>query len=148
MPIQSRVVWQDEMAFNTELDGFDLTIDAASEFGGRDLGPRPKGLLLTSLAGCTAMDVKSILGKMRVALDGLVVEVEGELAEEHPKKFVRIVLRYRFAGEDLPANKLRRAVRLSEEQYCGVRTSLDPAIEVVNQLFVNGEPLASTPAAE
>lgn len=137
--LDSKVIWKDGMAFEAHLDGHTFTIDADEQFGGRGLGPKPKGLTLTSLAGCTAMDVISILGKMRVTVSNFEVSVAANLAEEHPKKFTSIVITYRFEGEELPLNKLQRAVLLSEERYCGVTATLAPAVTLSSEIFVNGE---------
>jgi putative redox protein len=145
--MDAKVVWQDEMSFDAELDGFHLTIDAAAAVGGRGLGPKPKGLLLLSLIGCTGMDVVAILKKMRVAITGLEVSARGQLAEEHPKKFEEIVVRYAFRGDELPPHKLRRAVQLSEERYCGVRATLVPNVRVRSEIRFNGETLADPPEA-
>lgn len=142
MQLQSTVVWKDGLAFDAELEGFHLTIDADEEFGGRNLGPRPKGLLLTSLIGCTAMDVIAILGKMRVEVDSFQVSSDGELADEHPKKFESVVVRYEFTGADLPERKLRRAVALSEQRYCGVRATLEPVVDMRHEIWVNGAQLS------
>ena len=141
--MESKVVWTDGMAFEAQLEGSSFSIDADEKFGGRGLGPKPKGLLLTSLAGCTAMDVIAILKKMRVAVDHFEVTADGVLAEEHPKKFESIVITYRFEGEDLPIGKLQRAVQLSEERYCGVSATLAPAVELSSEIFVNGSPAHS-----
>jgi putative redox protein len=116
--------WDAGMAFNVCQDGHDFTIDAASEFGGLDRGPRPKGLLLSGLAGCTGMDVISVLRKMRVEFQALKVRVEADLTEEHPKVFSRIHIQYAFQGRDLPLDKLEKAVTLSQERYCGVSAML------------------------
>ena len=140
--VESKVVWRDGMAFDAHLEGFQFTIDADEQFGGQGLGPKPKGLTLTSLIGCTGMDVIAILKKMRVAVDGFEVRSVGTLADEHPKKFERITLRYSFQGADLPLKKLRRAVSLSEERYCGVRATLVVAVEITSEIWVNGERVA------
>jgi len=146
MDLETKVTWRDGMTFEAELGGFHLTLDADPKFGGRGLGPKPNGLTLTSLAGCTGMDVMSILGKMRVEVDAFEVTAEGDLAEEHPKTVQRIVLRYRFEGKDLPLNKVRRAVNLSEERYCGIRATLAPTVEMVSEIYVNGELLTAEAA--
>lgn len=145
MELQSKAVWKDGMAFDTELEGFHFTVDADEQFGGRHLGPRPKGLLLSSLIGCTAMDVIAILGKMRVKPDAFEVSADGVLDDELPKAYQSITVRYTFRGTDLPENKLRRAVQLSEERYCGVRATLAPVLEISSEIWVNGERL---PAAD
>ncbi len=144
--LESKVVWRDGMAFDAHLDGFEFKIDADEQFGGRKLGPKPKGLLLTSLIGCTAMDVIAILGKMRVAPKSFEVTSAGTLVDEHPKKFERITLIYKFEGTELPEKKLRRAVSLSEERYCGVRATLVPAVEITSEIWVNGAKLDDAPA--
>ncbi len=141
MELQSKAVWKDGMTFDTELEGFHLTIDADPEFGGRELGPRPKGLLLSSLIGCTAMDVIAILGKMRVTPESFEVSATGVLDDELPKAYRSITVHYTFRGRDLPENKLRRAVKLSEERYCGVRATLAPAVNIDSEIWVNGEQL-------
>jgi len=138
---QSKVSWKDGMAFDAELEGMKFQIDAAAEFGGRGLGPKPKGLLLTSLIGCTGMDVVAILGKMRLQPSKVDVSAEGDLTEEHPKRFAKVRMRYDIEGESLPAKKVARAVQLSEERYCGVRASLAPEVEVVSEVWLNGEKL-------
>ncbi len=126
------------MAFEAELEGHRFMIDAYAEFGGRGLGPAPKGLLLSALAGCTALDVVSILEKMRVKPRRFEVKAEGQLAEEHPKRFLRIVVTYSFEGDDLPLDKLKKAVALSEERYCGVSATLRGNVELVSEIRVNG----------
>jgi putative redox protein len=138
--MESRVVWKQGMAFEAELDGHRFTLDASPANGGSDLGPRPKGLTLTSLAGCTAMDVVSILQKMRQTIDRFEVEVEGTLSEEHPKRFTGMVVRYKLDGT-IDADKARRAVQLSEERYCGVSATLRPAVPIRSEIVLNGEVL-------
>lgn len=128
--------WQGDMKFETELDGHKLTIDAAPESGGTDKGPRPKPLMLVALAGCTGMDVVSILKKMRVELDGLRVWVEAEQTEEHPKHYSSMKIIYEFKGKDLPMDKLEKAVNLSEERYCGVNAVYRKAIPVTAEIRV------------
>jgi putative redox protein len=117
-------VWNDEMMFTSKVGGHEITIDASSEFGGNDKGPRPKPLLLTALTGCTGMDVVSILGKMKVELDGFRIIAKATLAEDHPKVYDRIELLYEFRGKDLPMDKLTKAVELSQEKYCAVSAML------------------------
>lgn len=131
--------WQEGMRFRTELDGFELILDAAGENGGTNQGPRPKKLVLAALAGCTAMDVISILKKMRITPAAFQVAVSAQLAEEHPKKFTRIMVDYRFSGSDLDREKLLKAITLSEERYCGVSASLKPQVEIGHRLFINDE---------
>jgi len=127
------------MAFDAALEGFTFGIDADPAVGGRGLGPKPKGLVLTALCGCTAMDVISILTKMRVPLTGFSVDASTELTDTHPKVFTAVTVNYRFTGEDLPLAKLQRAVSLSEESYCGVTAMLKKHTQVESAIWVNGE---------
>jgi len=142
MKLEAKIDWQQGLAFNAHLDGFDFIIDGTPEAGGRNLGPRPKGLTLVSLLGCTAMDVISILGKMKVKVDKFDVQAEAQLAEEHPKKILAIKVSYAFSGSGLPLESLRKAVSLSEEKYCGVRATLLPTVNISHALIVNGETIA------
>lgn len=135
---QSLVRWDSGRAFQVEQDGHDFILDASPEAGGRDLGPRPKALLLSGLGACTGIDVVSILEKMRVPLDGLEVQVSAPVREEHPKIYTGIHVRYVFRGKDLPLEKLQRAVQLSEETYCGVSAMLRPAVPVTSEIVIEG----------
>ncbi len=131
--------WQEGMRFSAQLDGFEIVIDAASENGGGNRGPRPKGLVLVALAGCTGMDVISILKKMKISPSAFRVTVDSQLAQDHPKRFTAITVDYRFWGQDLDKDKLLRAITLSEERYCGVSASLKPQVSIGHRLFINDE---------
>ncbi len=128
--------WIDGMAFEAKVGGFNFTLDALEAVGGKNRGPQPKPLSLVSLAGCTAMDVISILGKMRVNPDYFDVEVEGELTTEHPKYYHTIHIRYIFKGKDLPMDKLQKAVNLSQDRYCGVTEMLRRAAEIHHEIVI------------
>lgn len=114
----------DKMAFEMELDGHSFIMDANEEVGGSDLGPRPKQLLLAGLIGCTGMDVMSILKKMKVELEDLNIKVECDNTTEHPKVYENIEVTYEFKGNNLPEDKIKKAVELSQERYCGVSAML------------------------
>lgn len=135
---KSTAVWKDGLAFDATLNGHAIALDADEGVGGRDLGPRPKGLMLTALIGCTGMDVAAILAKMKIVPSRFEVEAEASLTSEHPKVYDRIHLNYRFEGEDLPADKLERAVNLSQEKYCGVSAMLRPVVQLSRSIFING----------
>lgn len=137
--MDSVVTWKHGMAFEASLDGFNFIIDAAPEHGGEGLGVKPKGLVLTSLAGCTAMDVISILQKMRQNVSALSVTADGVLADTHPMRYTAITLRYVITGEGLDLEKVKRAVDLSQERYCGVYATLKPSVELRSEVTVNGE---------
>ena len=134
--------WIDNMAFETEINGHKLIIDADHEVGGENFGPRPKPFMLAALGGCTAMDVISILKKMRVEVKSLNVKVEGELSEEHPKRFYQMHVTYEIEGDDLPMDKVKKAVTLSEDRYCGVSAVYKDVIEMTSEIVVNNKDLS------
>jgi len=136
MTSTSSVRWDSGLAFQVEQDGHHFMLDASPEAGGRDLGPRPKALLLSGLGACTAIDVVSILEKMRVKVEGLEVQVSAEVRDEHPRIYTGIHVRYVFRGQDLPMDKLGRAVQLSEETYCGVAAMLRPAVPITSEIVI------------
>lgn len=136
MKHEIKLSYDEGMAFTTDLDGHKLTLDASPEVGGSDKGPRPKKLMLVSLAGCTGMDVVSILKKMRVTYDALSISVEGESTEEHPKYYKSMKVIYEFKGKDLPLDKLQKAVNLSSDKYCGVQALYKMAIPVETEIKV------------
>lgn len=116
-------IWKDKMAFDSQVDNHTIRIDTGGLLGD-DSGPSPKKLLLSSLAGCTGMDVVSLLKKMRVNITGFEMDIEADLTEEHPKVYSEIRLIYRFFGNDLNKEKVEKSVRLSQEKYCGVSAML------------------------
>jgi len=131
-----KIQYLDKMAFKANINGHEIILDAAEEVGGENRGPRPKPFMLTALAGCTGMDVVSILKKMRVEFDDFNVIVEGDLTDEHPKQFYKLNVIYEFKGKDLPMDKLKKAVSLSEERYCGVSASYRKAMEITSEIRI------------
>jgi len=128
--------WLSNLAFESDVNGHKILLDADSSAGGENRGPRPKPFMLLSLGGCTGIDVISILKKMRVDIDEFNVRVEGELSEEHPKHFVKIHVVYEFTGKELPMDKLKKAVELSEERYCGVSAVYRKTMEMTSEIVV------------
>ena len=123
--------WKEGMAFESEVSGHKILMDADESVGGEDKGPRPKPLLLASLAGCSGMDVVSILKKMQQPHTYFNIDVEAELTEEHPKHYSSITVIYEFKKSDnLDEKKVEKAVNLSQERYCGVSALLKKAITV------------------
>jgi putative redox protein len=128
--------WINKMAFETEINGHKIVVDALPEVGGENRGPRPKPFMLAALGGCTGMDVISILNKMRVEVDSFNVRVEGELTDEFPKHFYKMHVVYEFTGKDLPMDKLKKAVELSEERYCGVSAVYKKTMELTSEIKI------------
>ena len=127
----------DGMQFVAETpSGHSLTIDAAAEAGGRNIGPRPMELLAAGIAGCTAMDVISILRKMQQKVAGLKVRVNGEQASEHPKRFTAIHIEYTITGYELSQANVARAIELSETKYCQAMASLRPGVPITTSYAI------------
>lgn len=135
----TRMVWRDQMTFDaTTTTGHHLVIDALPP-NGNDNGPKPIELVLTALAGCTAMDVLSILQKKREPLEGLEVSVEGTRAIEHPMIYTNIEVVYRVKGNVNPES-VARAIELSEAKYCGVHAMLEHSAKITTRYEIVGEP--------
>ena len=96
----------------------------------------PKQLTLTSLAACTAMDVISILRKMRIEPVKFSVDVETELTDEHPKVFKKVFITYRLKGEGIDRAKVEKAVNLSQDRYCGVSAMLRKAVPIEHEIII------------
>ena len=124
------MVWKGDMAFEAQIDGFTLMMDSVPEAGGRGLGPTPKPVLMASLGGCTGMDVISLARKMRQEVESLEIKLSADLTEEHPKKYTAIHLTYVFKGRDLDPEKLKKAIDLSMEKYCGVSATLRGGVAI------------------
>ena len=112
--------WVEELAFDGIQPGGELRLDVAENEDGSLAGFRPKPLMLTALANCTAFDVASLFKKMRAEPEAFKVYASGELTEEHPRFYHKVKIEFHFWGEDLKKEKLEKAIKLSEERYCGV----------------------------
>jgi putative redox protein len=134
---KTTVTWTEDLAFDVELDGHHFMVDADEEFGGKNRGPKPKALLLSSLAGCTGMDVASLLTKMKMPFDKFSLEVQGELAEEHPKVYTDILIRYIFHGNELNRDKIEKSIKLSLDKYCGVNAMLVKSADIHYEIVLN-----------
>ena len=117
-----RVAWQEGLRFEAEVPGgHRLVLDSPK---GTNAGPSPMSLVLVALAGCTAMDVISILQKMRQPVTGMEVTVQAERAPEHPKVYTGYRVTYIVRGKGVERKAVERAVSLSENKYCSVGAML------------------------
>lgn len=130
------VSWLKDMAFEADVEGHKIYVDAKPESGGNNTGPTPKPLMLVALAGCTGMDVVSILKKMRVEYESFDIEVQGETIDDFPKNYKEMKLIYKFKGKDLPKDKIEKAVNLSQDKYCGVSASYKKALELNYEIVI------------
>ena len=115
--MKTTTFWKTAQSFESFQDNTKIEIDAKNGFG-------PKALLLAGLAACSGIDVVEILEKMRVSFSGLQIDAEAEQTDEHPKVFKDIVLSYRIKTGEENREKLKKAIDLSLEKYCGVAAML------------------------
>ncbi len=119
MTLDAKVTWNARMSFTGSADtGFSVPLGAEASVGGDEDGFRPMELILTGLAGCTAMDVVSILQKKRQDVTAFHVQVHAERAEDHPKVITSAVLEYQVSGHALEEAAVLRALELSATRYC------------------------------
>ncbi len=131
-----KATWLNDLSFEAEVDGHKIYLDSSAEHGGKNMGPRPKPLMMVALAGCTGMDVAAILRKMRVEVESLIVEVEGDVTEEHPKRFSAMKVIFRVKGKDVPFASVEKAVNLSKERYCGVSANYTKAFPIDYEIIM------------
>lgn len=131
-----RTEWKGNLAFEADVNGHKVMMDAPVEGGGQNLGGSPKKLMLVALSGCTGMDVVSILKKMRIDIEKCNIEVQGDVTDDNPKQYFKMHVIYEFTGKDLPLDKLEKAVKMSEETYCGVEALYRKAIEVTSEIRI------------
>lgn len=135
--MKARVKWVQDRTFLGESgSGHSVVMDGDPAGGGRDLGIRPMEALLLGMGGCTAYDVVEILQKSRQEVEDCVIELDGERAEEIPKVFTKIVVRYIVSGRNLDPKKVERAVNLSAETYCSATIMLGKTAEITHEIEI------------
>lgn len=123
--MKASLKWDGVLGFeSTGGAGKTIMTDASIEAGGRGSGPTPMELILFGLGGCMGIDVVLILKKSRIELTSFSMELEGERAAENPRGFTRIKIDLILKGKGLTEAAISRAVNLSMEKYCSVRSSL------------------------
>lgn len=129
--------WLGDIAFEANVDGHKFNLDLSKEKGGKDLGPRPKPLLLAALSGCSAMDSVSILKKMRIEDYKLQVKMEAEVADDHPMIYRTIGMNFHFTGDNLPVDNVIKSVEMSITKYCAVYAMLSKASTITTKVYIN-----------
>ena len=114
-----------------------IAMDGPEEFQGSNAATRPKELILVGLAGCSGSDISSILSKMKENVTRFEIDVDAETAEEHPKVYTKIHLKYHFWGTDLSKEKIEKAINLSQDKYCSVSAMLKPKVEISHSIEIN-----------
>ena len=129
--MDAKVTWKEGMSFTGSSDtGFDVPLGAEPEAGGTDDGFHPIELMAVSLAGCTAMDVISILKKKQQDVRAFEVQVHAKRAEEHPKVFTQALITYLATGHGVDEAALRRAIELSATKYCPAQAMLGKVMPI------------------
>jgi len=128
--------WLNDLAFEAEVDGHKLYMDTSLEHGGKNTGPRPKPMMMVALAGCTGMDVAAILKKMRENVEELTIDVEGDVSEDHPKKFEGMKIIFRVKGKGVNRKNVEKAVNLSSTKYCGVSANYTKAFPISHEIII------------
>jgi putative redox protein len=133
--MEAKVKWNSKLSFEGSAgSGFTLPLSAKPEVGGDGDGFSPMELLLLGLAGCTGMDVISILQKKRQEVTSFEVHVNGERAEDHPKVYTHITVEYVISGRNIDREAVERAVELSETKYCSALPMLNKTAKIESKI--------------
>lgn len=129
--MKAQVKWHKGLSFTGSADsGFSVSLGARPEVGGDDDGFRPMELFATGLAGCTAMDVISILNKKKQAVTDFEVTVHAQRAKEHPRVFTHITIEYQVTGRSVDEKAVVRAIELSAKRYCPAQGMLAQIVPI------------------
>jgi putative redox protein len=126
-----------------------VVMDCPEPVGGHNAGSTPMELVLMAMGGCTGIDLVSLFKKMRVEYDRLQIKLSAKRAEEHPKGFTEIEIRYILTGENVDEEKVKKAIELSMEKYCSVTNMIKKAAKVTYTTEIikaRASPLESGPA--
>jgi putative redox protein len=136
--MQAKVTWKSRMSFTGEADsGFSVNLGTDPAVGGDNDGLRPMELIAIGLAGCTAMDVISILKKKRQEVTAFEVNVHAQRAAEHPKVFTHIQLEYLISGHGIDPAAVERAIELSETTYCPAQAMLAQVAKIEHSYTIS-----------
>ncbi len=129
--MDAKVTWDHGMTFSGTADtGFSVPLGAAPAVGGENDGFRPMELMAVSLAGCTAMDVISIMRKKRQDVTAYEVKVHADQADQHPHVFTQSVITYEVTGHEIDEAAVLRAIQLSADRYCPAQGMLDKVMPI------------------
>ena len=140
--MKATVNWQNNMVFiGRSASGFPVQMDADSSFGGMESGIRPMEMIALGLAGCTAMDVISILRKKRQDVTQFEVRVDAPRSTDYPKVFTRAVITYVVTGHSVDEDAVLRSIELAATKYCSAQIMLESAVpmDLLYEIFEDEE---------
>ena len=134
---KSKITFTDGMQFVGVADsGHAVVMDAPASVGGNNTGANPMELLLMAFGGCSGMDVISILRKKKQNVSKLELDVEGEMAKDHPHMYTSMHIEYMVTGKNISEDAVKRAIELSLEKYCSVGAILGKAAKITHSYKV------------
>lgn len=136
--MHAKLKWNSKMQFECTNNEHKITIDAFKEHGGEGLGPTPKDLLLDAMMGCTAMDTRSLLNKMRQNITQMEMEIDAVKTTEAPIHFKSALIKFNFKGEG-DNDKVIKAVTKSLTKYCGINYMISKTCEITYDIYLNEE---------
>jgi len=135
--MQATVTWKRRMSFEAVADsGHIVPLGTTEEYGGDDDGASPMELVLMALAGCTASDIITIMGKKQQNVTSLEVKVHGERVDDYPRIYKKLFIEYVIGGVDLDPKAVERSVQLSVEKYCSVQAMLKATVPIEHTITI------------
>lgn len=130
--------WKGGLKFTgTSRFGHEITTDGSKKAGGEEAGYQPTELMLFGLAGCTGIDVVLIAQKMKQEVNALIINIDAEQKDSHPKFVTRANIEYIFTGKNLDEAKLEQAIELSQERYCSVSNTMAGVTKITHTITIN-----------
>lgn len=140
--MKSELTWKSDMTFDAQMRQHVVTLDTAS-LGGKDLGPSPKEMLLSSIATCSGMDVVALMKKHKIEVEAFTMTSQAETTEHHPKIFKQVDLvfdlKLKLTDPEAQLPKVIESVKLSMTKFCGVSAMVNPTSPIFYTVLVNGE---------
>ena len=135
--MEAKVTWKGRMSFDAVADsGHVVSLGTKKEYGGDEDGSSPMELVLMALAGCTASDIISIMGKKKQNVTSLEIKVHGDRVDDHPRIYKKLFVEYEIGGVDLDSKAVERSVQLSIEKYCSVQAMLKDAVPIEHKITI------------
>jgi putative redox protein len=136
--MDAKVTWKQKMSFDGSADtNFIVPLGTSPEVGGDNDGFKPMELFLVGLAGCTAMDVISILQKKQQKVESFEVQVHADRTSEHPKVFTQMKIIYLLSGTEISRDAVQRAVDLSTQKYCPAQAMFSKLLPIEQEIIIN-----------